>query len=72
MAEHEHPTAPSSGTGKVSKHVDWNETADRVVRGLEGAAATRAVTSDAGRPPGGAAKLVGTSGFAEANVDPMD
>lgn len=47
----------------------WNEAAERVVRGLEGAAA-KTIPCDLKRPMDRA--LVKTSGFAEAIVDHME
>jgi isocitrate dehydrogenase len=53
------------------EHLGWDEAADLVVKGLEGAVAARTVTYDLERQMEGAT-LVGTSGFAEAIVDHMD
>jgi isocitrate dehydrogenase len=53
------------------EHLGWNEAAERVVKGLEGAVAAKTVTYDLERQMEGAT-LVPTSGFAEAIVDHMD
>jgi isocitrate dehydrogenase len=84
LFEATHGTAPKyAGQDKVNpgslilsavmmlEHLGWNEAADRVVRGLEGAVGARTVTYDLERQMEGAT-LVGTSGFAEAIVDHMD
>jgi isocitrate dehydrogenase len=84
LFEATHGTAPKyAGQDKVNpgslilsavmmlEHLGWNEAADRVVKGLEGAVAARTVTYDLERQMEGAT-LVGTSGFAEAIVDHMD
>ena len=79
-----HGTAPKyAGQDKVNpgslilsavmmlEHLGWNEAAERVVRGLEGAVTARTVTYDLERQMEGAT-LVKTSGFARAIVDHMD
>jgi isocitrate dehydrogenase len=84
LFEATHGTAPKyAGQDKVNpgslilsavmmlEHLGWDEAADRVVKGLEGAVAARTVTYDLERQMEGAT-LVGTSGFAEAIVDHMD
>jgi isocitrate dehydrogenase len=52
------------------EHLGWGEAADLVVKGLEGAIGAKTVTYDLERQMEGA-KLVSTSGFAEAIVDHM-
>jgi isocitrate dehydrogenase len=52
------------------EHVGWQEAADRVVRGLEGAVGAKQVTYDLERQMEGARK-VSTSGFGEAVVAHM-
>ncbi len=84
LFEATHGTAPKyTGMDKVNpgslilsahmmlEHLGWNEAAERVVRGLEGAVAAKTVTYDLERQMEGAT-LVKTSGFAEAIVDHMD
>jgi isocitrate dehydrogenase len=84
LFEATHGTAPKyAGQDKVNpgslilsavmmlEHLGWDEAADLVVKGLEGAVAARTVTYDLERQMEGAT-LVGTSGFAEAIVDHMD
>jgi isocitrate dehydrogenase len=84
LFEATHGTAPKyAGQDKVNpgslilsavmmlEHLGWNEAAERVVQGLEGAVAAKTVTYDLERQMEGAT-LVGTSGFAEAIVDHMD
>ena len=84
LFEATHGTAPKyAGQDKVNpgslilsahmmlEHLGWNEAAERVVKGLEGAVAAKTVTYDLERQMEGAT-LVSTSGFAEAIVDHMD
>ncbi len=84
LFEATHGTAPKyAGQDKVNpgslilsahmmlEHLGWDEAAERVVRGLEGAVAAKTVTYDLERQMEGAT-LVKTSGFAEAIVDHMD
>jgi isocitrate dehydrogenase len=84
LFEATHGTAPKyAGQDKVNpgslilsavmmlEHLGWGEAADLVVRGLEGAVGARTVTYDLERQMEGA-KLVSTSGFAEAIVAHMD
>jgi len=81
MFEATHGTAPKyAGQDKVNpgsiilsavmmlEHMGWNEAADRVVKGIEGAIRDRIVTYDLERQMSGAT-LVGTSGFAQAIID---
>ncbi|HEX6989773.1 MAG TPA: isocitrate dehydrogenase (NADP(+)) [Bacillota bacterium] len=78
-----HGTAPKyAGLDKVNpssvilsgvmmlEHLGWNEAADLIVRGLEGALAARTVTYDFARLMDGATE-VSTSGFARAIVEHM-
>jgi len=80
MFEATHGTAPKyAGQDKVNpgslllsavmmlEHMGWNEAADAVVRGLERTILDKIVTYDLERQMSGA-KLVGSSGFAEAIV----
>jgi isocitrate dehydrogenase len=53
------------------EHLGWGEAAELVVKGIEGAIGAKTVTYDLERQMEGA-KLVSTSGFAEAIVDHMD
>jgi isocitrate dehydrogenase len=84
LFEATHGTAPKyAGQDKVNpgslilsavmmlEHLGWAEAATLVVRGLEGAVGAKTVTYDLERQMEGA-KLVSTSGFAEAIVDHMD
>ncbi len=84
LFEATHGTAPKyAGQDKVNpgslilsahmmlEHLGWDEAAERVVRGVEGAVAAKTVTYDLERQMEGAT-LVKTSGFAEAIVDHMD
>jgi isocitrate dehydrogenase len=84
LFEATHGTAPKyAGQDKVNpgslilsammmlEHLGWNEAAERVIMGLEGAVAAKTVTYDLERQMEGAT-LVATSGFAEAIVDHMD
>ncbi|HUG39036.1 MAG TPA: isocitrate dehydrogenase (NADP(+)) [Longimicrobiales bacterium] len=84
LFEATHGTAPKyAGQDKVNpgslilsavmmlEHLDWNEAADLVVRGVEGAIAAKTVTYDLERQMEGA-RLVKTSGFAAAIIDHMD
>ena len=84
LFEATHGTAPKyAGQDKVNpgslilsahmmlEHLGWNEAAERLVKGLEGAVAAKTVTYDLERQMEGAT-LVSTSGFAEAIVDHMD
>ena len=84
LFEATHGTAPKyAGQDKVNpgslilsahmmlEHLGWNEAADLVVRGLEGAVADKTVTYDLERQMDGAT-LVRTSGFADAIIDNMD
>jgi isocitrate dehydrogenase len=84
LFEATHGTAPKyAGQDKVNpgslilsahmmlEHLGWDEAADLVVKGLEGAVAARTVTYDLERQMDDAT-LVPTSGFAEAIVDHMD
>ncbi|HOE96533.1 MAG TPA: isocitrate dehydrogenase (NADP(+)) [Candidatus Sumerlaeota bacterium] len=52
------------------EHLGWNEAAELVIRGIEGAIAAKTVTYDLERQISGATK-VSTSGFAEAIVKQM-
>ncbi len=78
-----HGTAPKyTGQDKVNpgslilsavmmlEHMGWNEAAERIVRGLEGAVTAKTVTYDLERQMEGATK-VSTSEFAEAVVRHM-
>ncbi|MFP4623735.1 MAG: isocitrate dehydrogenase (NADP(+)) [Gemmatimonadota bacterium] len=84
LFEATHGTAPKyAGQDKVNpgslilsahmmlEHLGWNEAADLVVRGLEGAVADKTVTYDLERQMEGAT-LVKTSGFADAIITNMD
>jgi isocitrate dehydrogenase len=84
LFEATHGTAPKyAGQDKVNpgslilsahmmlEHLGWDEAAERVVKGLEGAVAAKTVTYDLERQMEGAT-LVKTSGFAEAIVEHMD
>ncbi len=84
LFEATHGTAPKyAGQDKVNpgslilsahmmlEHLGWNEAADLVVRGLEGAVADKTVTYDLERQMEGAT-LVSTSGFADAIIKNMD
>ncbi|HSH44360.1 MAG TPA: isocitrate/isopropylmalate family dehydrogenase, partial [Longimicrobiales bacterium] len=84
LFEATHGTAPKyTGQDKVNpgslilsavmmlEHMGWQEAADLVVRGLEGAIAAKTVTYDLERQMEGA-RLVKTSGFAEAIIQHMD
>jgi isocitrate dehydrogenase len=84
LFEATHGTAPKyAGQDKVNpgslilsavmmlEHLGWNEAAERVVKGVEGAVAAKTVTYDLERQMEGAT-LVPTSGFAEAIVDHME
>ncbi len=84
LFEATHGTAPKyAGQDKVNpgslilsahmmlEHLGWNEAADMVVRGLEGAVADKTVTYDLERQMEGAT-LVSTSGFADAIIKNMD
>ena len=84
LFEATHGTAPKyTGMDKVNpgslilsahmmlEHLGWNEAADLVVQGLEGAVAAKTVTYDLERQMEGAT-LLKTSEFAEAIVDHMD
>jgi isocitrate dehydrogenase len=84
LFEATHGTAPKyAGQDKVNpgslilsahmmlEHLGWNEAADLVVRGLEGAVADKTVTYDLERKMEGAT-LVSTSGFADAIIKNMD
>ncbi|MBW3552471.1 MAG: NADP-dependent isocitrate dehydrogenase, partial [Gemmatimonadetes bacterium] len=84
LFEATHGTAPKyAGQDKVNpgslilsavmmlEHLGWNEAADLVVRGLEGAISARTVTYDLERQMEDAT-LVKTSGFADAIIDHMD
>ena len=84
LFEATHGTAPKyAGQDKVNpgslilsahmmlEHLGWDEAAERVVKGLEGAVAARTVTYDLERQMEGAT-LVKTSGFAEAIVEHME
>ena len=53
------------------EHLGWQEAADRVVRGIEGAIAAKTVTYDLERQMEGA-RLLKTSEFAEAIIHHMD
>ena len=83
LFEATHGTAPKyAGQDKVNpgslilsahmmlEHMGWNEAAERVVTGLEGAVAARTVTYDLERQMQNAT-LVRTSGFADAIIDHM-
>ncbi len=83
LFEATHGTAPKyTGMDKVNptslilsgvmmlEHLDWNEAADAVVRGLENAIAAKTVTYDLERQMEGAT-LVPTSGFAEEIIRHM-
>ncbi len=78
-----HGTAPKyAGMDKVNpsslalsgemllRHLGWNEAADLVIRGIEGAIASKKVTYDFARLMDGATEL-SCSGFAEAVVEAM-
>jgi isocitrate dehydrogenase len=84
LFEATHGTAPKyAGQDKVNpgslilsavmmlEHLGWDEAADLVVKGMEGAVGAKTVTYDLERQMEGAT-LVSTSGFAEAIVDHMD
>ena len=84
LFEATHGTAPKyAGQDKVNpgslilsavmmlEHVGWQEAADRVVRGLEGAIAAKTVTYDLERQME-EARLLKTSEFAEAIINHMD
>ena len=84
LFEATHGTAPKyAGQDKVNPgslilsavmmldHLDWDDAAALVVRGLEGAIAAKTVTYDLERQMEGA-RLVKTSGFADAIIDHMD
>jgi isocitrate dehydrogenase len=84
LFEATHGTAPKyAGQDKVNpgslilsahmmlEHLDWNEAAELVVKGLEGAVADKTVTYDLERQMEGAT-LVKTSGFADAIIENMD
>ena len=56
------------------RHLQWNEAADLVIRGLEGAIAARTVTYDFHRQmeqEGEKAKLLKCSEFGQAIIDKM-
>jgi isocitrate dehydrogenase len=84
LFEATHGTAPKyAGQDKVNpgslilsavmmlEHLGWDEAADLVAKGMEGAVAAKTVTYDLERQMEGAT-LVSTSGFAEAIVEHMD
>ena len=84
LFEATHGTAPKyAGQDKVNpgslilsavmmlEHLGWDDAAERVVRGLEGAIAAKTVTYDLERQMEGA-RLVSTSGFADAIISHMD
>ena len=84
LFEATHGTAPKyAGQDKVNpgslilsavmmlEHMGWNEAADLVVRGLEGAIAAKTVTYDLERQMEGAT-LVSTSGFGAAIIEHME
>ncbi|HSW69353.1 MAG TPA: NADP-dependent isocitrate dehydrogenase [Gammaproteobacteria bacterium] len=83
MFEATHGTAPKyAGQDKVNpgslilsaemmlRHLGWNEAADRVIRGMEGAILAKTVTYDFARQMEGA-ELVSCSGFGEAVIRHM-
>ena len=56
------------------RHLQWNEAADLVIKGLEGAIAARTVTYDFHRQmqnEGASAKLLKCSEFGQAIIDKM-
>jgi isocitrate dehydrogenase len=83
MFEATHGTAPKyAGQDKVNpgslilsaemmlRHLGWNEAADRIVKGMEGAIAAKTVTYDFARLMDGAREL-SCSAFGEAIIDRM-
>lgn len=84
MFEATHGTAPKyAGQNKVNpgslilsaemmlRHMQWNEAADLIIKGMEGAIAAKTVTYDFARLMSGA-REVSCSGFGEAMIKHMD